>query len=100
LTEVAHGKRKKITAKKRKRTLTEAELAQAVADATDLAERWQRYGIHIGGRRIHLEGRQLSTEATEEIEDQPAEHPAEETEEIEEQTIQTPPRRHLGCTRA
>jgi hypothetical protein len=27
LTEVAHGKRKKIAAKKRKRTLTEAELA-------------------------------------------------------------------------
>jgi hypothetical protein len=26
-------------------------------------------GIHIGERRFHLEGRQLSTEATEEIED-------------------------------
>jgi hypothetical protein len=39
LTEVARGKRKKIAAKKRKRTLTEAELAQAVADAVDLAER-------------------------------------------------------------
>jgi hypothetical protein len=39
LTEVAHGKHKKIAAKKRKRTLTEVELAQAVADVTDLAER-------------------------------------------------------------
>jgi hypothetical protein len=58
LTEVAHGKRKKITAKKRKRTLTEAEIAQAVADATDLAERGGRgSGIHIGERRFHLEGR-------------------------------------------
>jgi hypothetical protein len=92
LTEVAHGKRKKITAKKRKRTLTEAELAQAVADAADLAERGGRgSGIHIGERRFHLEGRQLGTEATEETEDQPAEQPAEETKEIEEQTVQTPP---------
>jgi hypothetical protein len=58
LTEVARGKRKKITAKKRKRTLTEAELAQAVADAADLAERGGRgSGIHIGERRFHLEGR-------------------------------------------
>jgi hypothetical protein len=39
LIEVAHGKRKKIAAKKRKRTLTKAKLAQAVADAADLAER-------------------------------------------------------------
>jgi high-affinity Fe2+/Pb2+ permease len=39
LTEVAHGKHKKITTKKRKRTLTEAEIAQAVADTADIAER-------------------------------------------------------------
>jgi hypothetical protein len=39
LTEVARGKRKKIATKKRKRTLTEADVAQAVADTTDLAER-------------------------------------------------------------
>jgi hypothetical protein len=58
LTEVARGKRKKITAKKRKRTLTEAEIAQAVADATDLAERGGRgSGIQIDERCFHLEGR-------------------------------------------
>jgi hypothetical protein len=69
LTEVAHGKRKKIAAKKRKRTLTEAELAQAVADAADLAKRGGKgSGIHISERRFHLEGRQLGTEATEETE--------------------------------
>jgi hypothetical protein len=85
LIEVAHGKRKKIAAKKRKRTLTKAKLAQAVADAADLAERGGRgSGIHIGERCFHLEGRQLSTEATEETEDQPTEQPTEETEEIEE----------------
>jgi hypothetical protein len=70
LTEVARGKRKKIAAKKRKRTLTEAIIAQAVADAADLAERGDRgSGIHIGERRFHLEGRQLGTEASEEIDD-------------------------------
>jgi hypothetical protein len=74
LTEVARGKRKKIIAKKRKRTLTEAEVAQAVADAADLAERGGRCsGIQIGERRFHLEGQQLSIEATEETEDQPIE---------------------------
>jgi hypothetical protein len=58
LTEVAHGKRKKIAAKKRKRTLTEVEIAQVVIDAADLAERGGRgSGIHIGERRFHLEGR-------------------------------------------
>jgi hypothetical protein len=57
LTEVACGKRKKITAKKRKRMLIDAEIAQAVADAADLAERGGRgSGIHIGERRFHLEG--------------------------------------------
>jgi hypothetical protein len=68
LTEVAHGKRKKIAAKKRKRTLT--EIAQAVADAADLVERGGRGGdIHIGERHFHIEGRQLGIEATEETED-------------------------------
>jgi hypothetical protein len=58
LTKVARGKRKKIATKKRKRTPTEAEIAQAVADAVDLAERGGRgSGIHIGERRFHLEGR-------------------------------------------
>jgi hypothetical protein len=57
LTEVARGKRKKIATKKRKRTLTEAEIAQVVADAADLVERGGRgSGIHIGERRFHLEG--------------------------------------------
>jgi hypothetical protein len=91
VTEVARGKRKKIAAKKRKRTLTEAELAQTVADAANLAERGDRgSGIHIGERGFHLEGRQLGTEATEETEDQPT----------EEQTVQTPLCRHLGRTHA
>jgi hypothetical protein len=85
LTEVARGKRKKIASKKRKRTLTEAEIAQAVADAADLVERGGRgSGIHIGDRRFHLEGRQLGTETTEETEDQLADQPTEETEETEE----------------
>jgi hypothetical protein len=57
LTEVTRGKRKKITAKKRKRTLTEAEVAQTVADAADQAERGGRgSGIQIGERRFYLEG--------------------------------------------
>jgi hypothetical protein len=58
VTEVAHGKRKKIAVKKRKRTPTETEIAQAVADAAEHAERGGRSsGIHIGERRFHLEGR-------------------------------------------
>jgi phage FluMu gp28-like protein len=58
MIEVAHGKQKKIATKKRKRTLTEAEVAQAVADAAELAERGGKSsGIHIGERRFHLEGR-------------------------------------------
>jgi hypothetical protein len=74
LTEVACGKRKKTVVKKRKRTLTEAEIAQAVADAAELAERGGRGSvIHIGECHFHLEGRQLGTEATEETEDPPAE---------------------------
>jgi uncharacterized membrane protein YdbT with pleckstrin-like domain len=40
-TEIARGKRIKIMAKKKKKTLTEAEIAQAVADAAEQAERWQ-----------------------------------------------------------
>jgi hypothetical protein len=99
LIEVARGKHKKIAAKKRKRTPTEAEIAQVVADAAELAER-DGSGIHIGECRFHLEGRQLGTEAIEEIEDVPAEQPTKDTEEIEEQTVQTPPRRRSGRTRA
>jgi hypothetical protein len=57
LTEVVQGKHKKIAAKKRKRTLTEAEVAQVVANVVDQAERGGRgSGIQIGERRFHLEG--------------------------------------------
>jgi hypothetical protein len=77
LTEVDCGKRKKIATKKRKRTPTEAEIAQAVADAA-----------------------KLGTEATEGTEDPPIEQPTEDIEETEEQTVQTPPRRRSGRTRA
>jgi hypothetical protein len=88
LTEVARGKRKKIATKKRKRTPTEAEIAQAVADAAELAERGGRSsGSHIDERRFHLECRQLGTEATEGTKDPPAEQPTEDIEEIEEQTV-------------
>jgi hypothetical protein len=66
-TEVAHEKQVKIATKKRKRTLTEAEVAQVVADAAEAAERGGRSsGIRIGESRFHLEGRQLGIEATEE----------------------------------
>jgi hypothetical protein len=63
-TEVARRKRVKIAVKKRKRNLTEAEIAQAVADAAERGGRSS--GIRIGESRFHLEGRQLGTEATEE----------------------------------
>jgi hypothetical protein len=97
--EVARGKRVKIAAKKRKRTLIEAEVAQAVADATEAAERGGRSsGIRIG--ESHLEGRQLCTEATEETVDAPVEQPTEDPEETEEQTVQSPQRRRSGRTRA
>jgi hypothetical protein len=39
VTEVAHGKRKKLAVKKRKRTPTEVEIAQAVADTIERAEK-------------------------------------------------------------
>jgi hypothetical protein len=58
VTEVARGKCKKIAIKKRKRTPTEAEIAQAVADAAECTERDGRSnGIHIGESHFHLEGR-------------------------------------------
>jgi 2,4-dienoyl-CoA reductase-like NADH-dependent reductase (Old Yellow Enzyme family) len=57
-SEVARGKRIKIAAKKIKRNLTEAEIAQIVADTADAAERGGRSsGIRIGEHRFHLEGR-------------------------------------------
>jgi hypothetical protein len=74
VTKVAHGKCKKIAIKKRKRTPTEAEIAQVVADAAERAERDGRSsGIHIDESHFHLEGLQLGTEATEGTEDPPAE---------------------------
>jgi hypothetical protein len=58
VTEVAHGKCKKLAVKKRKMTPTEAEIAQAVADATERVERGGRgSGIHIGEHRFHLDDR-------------------------------------------
>jgi hypothetical protein len=90
-TEVARGKRVKIATKKRKRTLTEAEVAQAVVDTAEAAERGGRSsGIRIGERRFHLEGRQLGTEAIEETVDAHAEQPTEDLEETEEQTVHSP----------
>jgi hypothetical protein len=57
LIEVARGKCKKIATKKRKRTPTEADIAQAVADAAELAERGGRSsGIHISEHHFHLKG--------------------------------------------
>jgi hypothetical protein len=51
---------------RKKKTLTDAEIAQAVADAADAAERGSRSsGIRIGDSHFHLEGRQLGTETTE-----------------------------------
>jgi hypothetical protein len=107
VTEVARGKRKKLAVKKRKRRPTEAEIAQAVADAAERAERGGRgSGIHIGEHHFHLDDRQLSTEATEGTKDPPAEQPTKDppveqpTEETEEQTAQTPPRCRSGRTRA
>jgi hypothetical protein len=89
--EVARGKRVKIAAKKRKRTLTEVEVAQAVADAAEAVERGGRSsGMRIGESRFHLEGRQLGTEAIEETVDAPAEQPTEDPEETEEQTVHSP----------
>jgi hypothetical protein len=47
VTEVARGKRKKLAVKKRKRTPTEAEIAQAIADTAEHVERGGRgSGIH------------------------------------------------------
>jgi hypothetical protein len=44
-------------ARKKKKTLTDAEITQAVADAAEQAERGGRSsGIRIGERRFHLEG--------------------------------------------
>jgi hypothetical protein len=45
-------------ARKKKKTLTDAEIAQAVADVADAVERGGRSsGIRIGDSRFHLEGR-------------------------------------------
>jgi hypothetical protein len=53
-------------ARKKKKTLTDAEIAQTVADAADVVERGGRSsGIRIGDSCFHLEGRQLGIETTE-----------------------------------
>jgi hypothetical protein len=91
----------KIVAKKRKRTLTEAEVAQVVADVAEAAERGGRSsGIRIGESHFHLEGRQLGIEATEETVDAPTEQPTQDPKETEEQTVPSPQHRRSGCTRA
>jgi hypothetical protein len=55
LTEVAQEKCKKVITKKIKRI--EAEVAQAVAEATDHTKRGGKgSGIQIGEHRFHLEG--------------------------------------------
>jgi hypothetical protein len=107
LSKVARGKRIKIMARKKKKTLTDAEIAQAVADAVEQVERGGRSsGIHIGERRFHLEGRRLGieategTEGTEDAEAMSVDPPAEAPEETEEQPVQTPPRRRSTRTRA
>jgi hypothetical protein len=86
-------------ARKKKKTLTDAEIAQAIADVAEQAERGGRSsGIHIGERRFHLEGRQLGTEATEgtegtkDTEAMLVDPPVEAPEETEEQPVQTQPR--------
>jgi hypothetical protein len=84
---------------RKKKTLTDAEIAQAVADVAELVERGGRSsGIHIGERRFHLEGRQLGTEASEGTEAMSVDPPTEGLEEIEEQPVQTSPRHRLGRT--
>jgi hypothetical protein len=50
-------------ARKKKKTLADAEIAQAVADAAERGGRSS--GIRIGDSRFHLEGQQLGTETTE-----------------------------------
>jgi hypothetical protein len=109
LSEVARGKHIKVMARKKK-TLTDAEITQAVADAAEQAERGGRSsGIRIGKRRFHLEGRQLGTETTEATEGtevtedadaMSVDPPAGTPEGTEEQLAQTPPRRRSTCTRA
>jgi hypothetical protein len=101
LSEVVRGKRIKVMVRKKKKTLTDADIAQAVADAAEQAERGGRSsGIRIGERRFHLEGRQLGTEGTEGTEDMSVDPPTEAPEETEEQSVQTPLCRHSTRTRA
>jgi hypothetical protein len=110
MSEVARGKRIKIMARKKKKTLTDAEIAQAVADVADAAERGGRSsGIRIGDSCFHLEGRHLGTETTEttkgtevqmDADTMSVDPPAEALEGTEEQSAQTPQRRHSTRTRA
>jgi hypothetical protein len=56
MSKVARGKRIKVMTRKKK-TLADTEIAQAVANAAEQAERGGRSsGIRIGERRFHLEG--------------------------------------------
>jgi hypothetical protein len=107
MSEVARGKHIKIMARKKKKTLTDAEIAQAVADAADAAERGGRSsGIRIGDSRFHLEGRQLGTKTTEgtevqmDVDTMSVDPPAAPSEGIEEQPALTPSHRRSTRTRA
>jgi hypothetical protein len=94
ITEVARGKRKLVSRKKRTRKEREVEEALAVARAADRAESGGRGSVILIGEsrtRVLLSGRVLGTKATEVTEDQP-EVPA-------EQEQQTPPRLVLDAPR-
>jgi hypothetical protein len=96
-------------ARKKKKTLTDAEIAQAVADAADAVERGGRSsGIRIGDSRFHLEGRQLGTETTETTEGtevpmdadtMSVDPPTAPSEGTAEQAAQTPSHRRSTRTR-
>jgi hypothetical protein len=96
ITEVARGKRKLISRKKRTREEREAEEALAVARAADRAESGGRgSGILIGESRtrVSLSGRILGIEATE-----TTEATEDQLEEPAEQVQQSPPRRRSRRT--
>jgi hypothetical protein len=93
ITEVARGKRKILTRKKRSREEREAEEVLAVAQAADRAEKCGRgSGILIGDSHtcVPLSDRVLGIEATEETEAQ--------AEEPQEQEQQSSPLHHSRCT--
>jgi hypothetical protein len=84
LTVQQKVKGKVTTKKKHKRDDIEAKRAIEIAVAAERVERGGRgSGIQIGEAQFHLEGRELGTKGTEEIEE---EEPTPQTEEQAEQT--------------